>query len=407
MFTALVAGHVCLDLIPELPRPADLTPGALAEIGPMRLGPGGCVANTGGDLLALGATARLVADVGDDELGRVLRDMLAARDGAASCLRVAQGRTTSYSVVVQPPGSDRVFWHHVGANGQFDGCQLDVTTADLLHVGYPPILPALSARGGGPLRALLSRARSAGLTTSADFAVVDRSTPAGRQDWAAILRRTLPLTDVFTPSVDDLASALDRRLGTTPEALAELAARLVSAGAAVVALTAGADGMLLRTAGAGRLGSGGRVLASLSDAWADRELWVPPLPVRVTSTLGAGDAATAGLLYGLLAGFGPEDAALTAAGAAAIRISTSGRLPRYAESGIGASRAGGADRPGWGRGERGVFTGPSDGSSSGQEDRSSSGQEDRLPPGPGGGSGAEPRQRPEGATGARTAGGAA
>ena len=33
-------------------------PGELTEVGPMRVSPGGCVANTGGDLTALGATGR-------------------------------------------------------------------------------------------------------------------------------------------------------------------------------------------------------------------------------------------------------------------------------------------------------------------------------------------------------------
>lgn len=361
MLRALVAGHVCIDLIPQLAGPVDdLAPGGLAEVGPLTLRPGGCVSNTGRDLLALGAPARLVADVGDDELGRVLCRMLAAEAGPAVALRAVPGQSTSYSVVVQPPGGDRVFWHHVGANASFDGDGIDLAAGDLLHVGYPPLLPALAADGGAGLRALLARARGCGLTTSVDLVVVDRDSDAGRQDWDTILRNTLPLADVFTPSIDDLASALGRDFATSPEALSRLAGQLIGNGAAIVALTAGPDGLLLRTAALGRLRSGGPVLAALPASWADRELWVPPLPVTVVNTIGAGDAATAGLLYGLLAGFDPVDAALTAAGAAAVKVSGRDRLPHYDESAISVADVAAADRPGWDRGRRGVFIGTAD-----------------------------------------------
>jgi sugar/nucleoside kinase (ribokinase family) len=365
MLRAVVAGHVCIDLIPELAGPVDLAPGGLVEVGPIALRPGGCVANTGRDLLALGAPARLVADAGDDEMGRVLRRVLSAAAGGAAALRLLPGESTSYSLVVQPPGGDRVFWHHVGANAQFDGAGVDLADGDLLHVGYPPVLPALAADGGAGLRALLARARASGVTTSVDLVVVDRSSEAGRHDWARILRDTLPLVDVFTPSVDDLSSALDRDFATSPEELSAVAGRLVEAGSAVVVLTAGPDGLLLRTAGAPRLRSGGPVLAALPRSWADRELWVPALPVQVASTIGAGDAATAGLLYGLLAGLEPEDAALAAAGAAALKVSGRASLPHYDDSGIAAGSVAAADRPGWQRGRRGVFAGHADSALSG------------------------------------------
>jgi hypothetical protein len=45
MLRALVAGHVCIDLIPGLTGPVDVAPGGLVEVGPIALRPGGCVAN--------------------------------------------------------------------------------------------------------------------------------------------------------------------------------------------------------------------------------------------------------------------------------------------------------------------------------------------------------------------------
>src|SRR5215217_2904551 len=121
MGSAVVAGHVCVDLIPELPAPPATAPGELMEVGPITMAPGGCVANTAAGLAALGSDVAAVGDAGDDELGATLVRMLAARGTRTDQIRLRRGCTTSYSVVVQPPGEDRSFWHHVGANAEFDG----------------------------------------------------------------------------------------------------------------------------------------------------------------------------------------------------------------------------------------------------------------------------------------------
>ncbi|MBT2395373.1 PfkB family carbohydrate kinase [Streptomyces sp. ISL-100] len=363
MHRAVVAGHVCVDLIPRLTRVADIPPGSLVEIGPLSIRAGGCVSNTGGDLAALGAPVRLVADGGDDDLGAVLADLL-GRSGAEVSFARVPGATTSYSVVIQPPSTDRTFWHHVGANAGFDGRRVDLTSADLLHVGYPPILPAILADHARPLCRLLADAHERGLTTSVDLAVVDPEAPAAGHDWERIFREALPLIDVFTPSVDDVSSALGITVDRTPSGLAATAGRLVTAGAAVVALGAGADGLVLRTASAGRLARGGRVLASLGPSWADRELWVPALPVKVVQTTGAGDAATAGLLYGLLNAMSTEDTLLLAARAAALKVGGLRTLPAHGPAGDPAEPyrldAPGTSAPGWRSGQRGVLAGALD-----------------------------------------------
>jgi sugar/nucleoside kinase (ribokinase family) len=280
---------------------------------------------------------RLVADVGDDELGGLLLRALAAVTADASGVQPVAGAATSYSVVLQPPGSDRMFWHHVGANAGFDGRRIDVAAGDLLHVGYPPLLPAMLTRRATPLRRLLARARESGMTTSVDFAVVPPSSRLRRSHWASVLEAVLLLSDVVTPSLDDLASMVGPPFDPQPRgsaadgpsAAAAWADRLVTLGAAVVLVTAGRHGLLLRTAGRERLARGGRVLAPLAERWPDHESWVPAAPVQ-GSTRGAGDAATAGLLFGLLAGMEPAEAARLAAAAARRRILTSGPLPSAA-----------------------------------------------------------------------------
>ncbi|MEP6463885.1 MAG: PfkB family carbohydrate kinase [Frankiaceae bacterium] len=332
-FRAVVAGLICVDLSPTFPDAAVVEPGGLQIVGPMRLDPGGCVANTGGDLAALGASVRLVGSIGSDALGTVLARMLADRgDGATLSLSPVPGAATSYTIVVQPPEVDRTLWHHVGANAKFDGSGIDLADADLLHVGYPPLLPGLLADDARPLRAVLDRARQAGLTTSLDLAVEDSARVTERPDWTRLLPELLPLVDVLTPSVDDLASMLHRRILATPDGLAEAAADLLAWGVGVTALSAGVAGITLRTANRQRLADGGRVLAAVADTWADRTGHVPAVPVPAVRTTGAGDAATAGLLYGLLEGISPEEALALAAATAASHVRGEQTPPPYRAS---------------------------------------------------------------------------
>jgi len=63
MWRATVAGHICADLRPKLSGNERIVPGAIIEVGPLDIRPGGSVANTGGDLAALGAQVLLVADL--------------------------------------------------------------------------------------------------------------------------------------------------------------------------------------------------------------------------------------------------------------------------------------------------------------------------------------------------------
>jgi len=322
MRSVVVAGHVCLDFIPEIPAAAATQPGELLEVGPLAVAAGGCVANTGGDLAALGADVQVVGDAGDDELGTLLVALLRARGAGTGQIRLRAGCSTSYSLVFEPGGQDRSFWHHVGANADFDGSAVDLAGAGLLHVGYPSLLPALIADGGRPLEALLERARAAGLTTSLDLAVIDPASPAARVNWPALLGRVLPLVDVFSPSIDDIRTALQLDVGGEPSELRALARRLLELGPAIVMLTAGAAGLQLSTGDATRLRTAGAVFDGRPEqAWSGQEHFTPPPPVEVRTTLAAGDAATAGLLYGLLAGLDPRETLALAARTAAERIS--------------------------------------------------------------------------------------
>ncbi|MGD0173517.1 MAG: hypothetical protein ABSC61_03645 [Anaerolineales bacterium] len=69
--SAVVAGHICLDIIPAMPAippggfKEPFLPGYLLEVGAAALSPGGAVSNTGLALRRLGIPAQLICKPGD------------------------------------------------------------------------------------------------------------------------------------------------------------------------------------------------------------------------------------------------------------------------------------------------------------------------------------------------------
>jgi sugar/nucleoside kinase (ribokinase family) len=386
---AIVAGHMCLDIIPEMPhsqRGFAFRPGTLASAGPAAISTGGCVPNTGLALHRLGARVSLMGKVGDDPFGRMVEDALRRVDGAlARGLLVAPGEHTSYSVVLSPPDEDRMILHFPGANDTFEAGdlpeeQLSTSGARLFHFGYPPIMRKMYEDGGGNLALVLGKARKANLTTSLDMSYPDPASPAGSADWRQILEGVLPSVDVFVPSLEETLLMLDpegsRELlaggssaleGVSTERVSALGGRLISMGAAIVGLKCGERGLYLRTASEQRLAGAGPGAPRASE-WAGRELWGTVFEVESAGTTGAGDATAAGFLFALLRGMSPEEAvtAACAAGASSVEApdATSGvahwkktreRIER------GWYRREGAFGDGWsGTGIPGVWTGPGD-----------------------------------------------
>lgn len=319
----VVAGHICLDVIPALGGPLVVQPGGLVGIGPSAVSTGGPVGNVGIALHRLGVSVRLIAKLGDDMFGRELLSIL--RTHAPSLgdgMLVVPGETTSYSVIVNPPGIDRTVLHCAGANDTFGFADVPLDRLDgakILHFGYPPIMRRIYSDGGLELSRLLAAAHDRGLVTSLDTCVPDPTSTAGRVDWAAFFARVLPVVDVFTPSVDELRTML--RLPTDVavdlggvRALADYALAL---GVAVFALKMGEQGLYLRTACGGTALE--RVCSRLSlDArqWRGREVLAPCFRARrVAGTNGSGDSTIAGLLTALLRG---EDAVSAATSANAV-----------------------------------------------------------------------------------------
>ena len=265
----LVADHLCapIDHLPEQ--------GELVQTEGISLEPGGCAANTAIVLAKLGVPVAVVGCVGDDAMGRHLRDTLTERGVDATHVAFRADLATSATLVVNVAGEDRRFVHAIGANAGLRAAHVPrdlLRGARVLYVGGYLVLPGLDPQ---ELAELLAEARGHGVTTVLD--VVSGSDPDPRR----ALEPVLPHTDHFLPNEDEARAITGRN-----EPL-EQAAALRDMGADTVVVTGGARG-----------------------AWsvsADASLWAAPADVRFVDGTGAGDAFTAGYVAGLVEGLAAHD----------------------------------------------------------------------------------------------------
>lgn len=334
----IVAGHLCLDIIPAFSPERRvlsdiLAPGRLTNVGGAICSTGGAVSNTGLALHRYGLRTKLVGKVGDDAFGNVILDVIRQRGKElAECIVMAPGEPSSYTIVINPPGIDRIFLHCPGVNDTFCADDVDfekIGKSRLLHFGYPPLMRGMFANGGVETVKLFCRAKQAGLITSLDMARPDPGAESGRVDWRALLLDVLPYVDIFLPSVDELLYMLDEpRLKGFEAALAQgmplgglrhadlraLADELIAMGAGMVVMKLGAFGLYLRTSAIADKTPG--------EAWVDQDLYHPCYSAKVVGTTGAGDCTIAGFLAGVLYGQSPEDAmnSATASGACNVEV---------------------------------------------------------------------------------------
>jgi len=340
----IAAGHICLDVTPDLSSVPEgqfnqlLQPGKMIQTGGVAVRPGGAVANTGLCLQKLGVAVEMIGKIGTDMFGKAIIEVLSQEaPHSVQNMVVDPGAPTGFAIVLNPQGFDRAFLHFHGANDAFYASDLPrdvLQSADLFQFGYPSLMRSIYRGDGGELVSILQRARRAGLTTSLDFSLPDLTSPAAKVDWPMILANSLPYADLFVPSVEELVFLLKRdtfdRLcaddempfveAVTPELLHELSETVLSYGVSAVMIKIGHRGIYLRTGKSAAWKRGGRALEGLGGEWHEREMWKPAYDVKVQGTIGAGDAAIAGFISSILQDQGPEDALIMAAAAGACSV---------------------------------------------------------------------------------------
>jgi sugar/nucleoside kinase (ribokinase family) len=335
-YDVVCAGHICLDITPKIPDVGCRTvaevfrPGKLVNVEEITLHPGGPVANTGLAFAQMGVSTAFVAKLGQDEFGKLTLERL-AQAGEVSGVRMMNGEATAYSIVLAPPGIDRIFLHNPGPNDTFVSDDIDfsaVKPARLFHFGYPPIMKAVVENEGYELVKIFRLAKQCGVTTSLDMSLPDPHSASGKLPWRKILERVLPYVDVFAPSIEEATFCLEpdyfqklhaARSGadfieTLPiEKFSDYGSLLLEMGCKIIVIKAAQRGIYLRTTNDSQLFGIGSALRGNFAGWANREIWCPTFNVlKIVNATGAGDVAIAGFLTGMLRDFSVERALKTA-----------------------------------------------------------------------------------------------
>jgi sugar/nucleoside kinase (ribokinase family) len=274
----------------------------------------------------LGITTQLLGKIGDDLFGQTICQIIDSySENLTERLIVDSSGGTSYTIIINYPGVDRIFLHSPGVNDTF---QIDdipyqaLEHARLFHFGYPPLIRSTFVNNGAALAEIFRRAKQIGVTTSLDMAFPDPSSEAGHADWHSILESVLPYVDIFMPSVEEILFMIRRKTYEemcaaisdsnilpliTPEILSDVSQELFEMGTRIVGLKLGYRGLYLRTGNSALIKLMGRACPSNPDTWASKELWAPCFKVKVAGTTGSGDATIAGFLAALLRDLSMEE----------------------------------------------------------------------------------------------------
>jgi sugar/nucleoside kinase (ribokinase family) len=329
-YDIVAAGHICIDISPKFQMSNSsniqdiFVPGRLINMNGVDFSPGGPVANTGFAISKLGLIVLPMAAIGDDALGNILSDIIKKEIGVS--IEKNDAISTSYSIVLSPPGVDRIILHDPAGNNNFYADNINyelLKDAKLLHLGYPPLMRQMYLNNGIQLKKLFKQAKETNITTSLDMSLPDIDSESGKVDWESILTSALPYVDIFLPSVeealfmfdrcefdrvkavskgDDFTSYLDMR---KVSALGDI---IISMGCAMAIIKCGANGIYFKSANKERLSKMGRATPTDIASFSSMELFRETYMVKnFKSALAGGDTTIAGFLSAMLEGYSLYD----------------------------------------------------------------------------------------------------
>lgn len=265
--------------------------------------PGGSPANVAYGLGRLGAATALLTSIGDDPRGAAIEQHL--RSAGVELLPGSKGpgRTATATATLASDGSA-----HYDFDIRWDLPRIaPATLPKVLHTGS---IATFLAPGAAAIRDLLEQSHERCLVT---YDPNIRPALLGSHFEAkTIFEQLVPFTEVVKLSDEDALWLYPR------SSLEDISQHILDLGAGLVAVTIGAKGSLLTTAGA--------------------QVAVPPVTAEVADTIGAGDSYMSALICGLLMrgsdGLAPsvlESLGRMASRAAAITVSRPGANPPTAE----------------------------------------------------------------------------
>lgn len=260
----LCAGFVCADLVL---RPVDdlPPPGGNRFVDDATLFVGGCAANAAVAFARLGFDVAVAGRVGDDPLGRLVRQALEVDGVHTGGLLVTAAATAINTALVAGDG-DRSFYVFPGACAHLvPGDLPDALLAgfDHLHLAAIGALPGLAGEAAADVA---RRARALGLSTSLDITL---NPP---RDSAADIGPVLPTVDLFLPNETEAQAVLGAG------EIDDLLDRGLTHGIQVMGLKQGERGCSL--------------------AARHERVHVAAISVPSIDTVGAGDAWSAAVVFG-------------------------------------------------------------------------------------------------------------
>ena len=170
----------------------------------MVISTGGAVSNTGLALHRLGMPVKLMGKIGADQFGEAILAVLRRHDPAlAAGMIISPNEASSYTIVINPPGIDRLFLHDPGPNDTFGATDVKLKELEgirIFHFGYPPLMRRMFLDDGAELITLMKSVKAVGITTSLDMAQPDPNSEAGRADWRKLSKRRCPMWTSSPPT---------------------------------------------------------------------------------------------------------------------------------------------------------------------------------------------------------------
>jgi sugar/nucleoside kinase (ribokinase family) len=338
-FDAVIAGYTCVDLVPDFKKTHSVSsvsslfiPGKLIEIDGIGFVPGGVVPNTGLAMKKFDKKVFLNGLVGDDFIGKIAIEWL-DKYNLSEGLKTTSNAGTAFSIVLAPPGIDRIFLESPGCNKLFDSDFVNfdaVSQSRLFHFGYPPLLKQFYLNNGSKLVDLLSKIQQMGVVTSLDLSLPDPESESGSVNWPEIMGKVLPHTDIFVPSLEEVFQVMlpvkDGKilsLGGDNDAIDQMDVKtirkigrqIINSGVKILLIKAGHLGAYLLTGDVSSINK--KAGLNLDETkWNNCELWCNAYktdPLKIKNSSGAGDTSVAAFLSAIIDSEDPEPAVKYAA----------------------------------------------------------------------------------------------
>jgi sugar/nucleoside kinase (ribokinase family) len=289
----------------------------VARILSSEISPGGPPQNCANALRRLGATFPLtvVSALGDDSYGDTVIRMSEDNGLNMAGVKRLQGIDSPHThVMVAKETGRRTFFYSAGANAHIRENLFEPSAAPkagIFYAGAPGLLPAMDADPEGQWAGLFARAREAGFKTSIEMVTTSKA------ENERIVKPCIPHLDYLIVNDDEAGAIAGRQLDVDGIFQWDLAARsceiLLDAGVGSVVAIHHPQGAVAMHRGFAPVAAGSVRLPQ----------------AQIVSTVGAGDAFSAGYHFGLHAQWPAEQclALANAAAASSLRsMSTTGSI---------------------------------------------------------------------------------